>query len=182
MLAYTLLPQSVHPKLHLHLVNERLTYAHATRYANERLPGRVVVIQTSDVSVSGDNWDSLTPRSMRGNLFALSRHELPSCGKTCDCLSMFDGCHDAFVFVPPLQGGEQMLEQISFRLGGLWGSENRYLYEVLKNNPALKATNPCKSLRMNHLHCEGTKAFRPNQDQRRVNLDGKSKQAKPCFL
>jgi hypothetical protein len=118
---------------------------------------------------------------MQGQLFGLSRHERPGCAMTCDCLQNFDGCHDTFVFLAPLRGGDAFLEQISFRLGGLWGSENRFLWEAHAADPTLRISNPCKTVRMEHTHCVARGEFRPSQDQRRVNLQ-RSIAPGPVFL
>ena len=179
---YDVYDSALHSKIRTFNLNKRMTFADAVSYANRFLPGRVVAISTSDTSAIGDAWGRLTPESMRNRLFGLSRHEKKGCAMTCDCHKHFDGCHDTFVFAAPLEGGDALLEQISFRIGGLWGSENRFLWEAKNANPSLKVSNPCKTLIMQHSHCIAAGKFRPSQDQRRINVDGKSMMPVPGHL
>ncbi len=108
---------------------------------------------------------------MQNQLFGLTRHEKTGCAMTCDCTRHFDGCHDTFVFLSPLKGGDAFLEQISFRVGGLWGSENRFMWEAQAGDRALRISNPCYDVKMEHSHCVANGMFRPSQDQRRVNFE-----------
>jgi hypothetical protein len=139
-----------------------------------------VAISTSDTSALGNTWSLLNPRLLKKTVFALSRHEQSGCSMACDCTQMYKDCHDTFVFMAPLKGGDPLLERINFRVGGLWGSENRFLYELKKQDRYLSIVNPCQSLKMIHTHC--VTSFRPNQDQRRVNEGKKSLSAKPTAL
>ena len=168
---YKILNATLHSKVYTYNLNQRLTYAAAVRYANTYLQGSLAAISTADVSPVGSEWHKLTAAHLgKRRLLALTRHEKPNCGRKCDCSAeSFDGCHDTFIFVPPLAGGEALLEQISFSVGGLWGSENRFLYEVKQANPRMVLENPCLTLHMEHHHCVGKGEFRPAQDERRVN-------------
>jgi hypothetical protein len=105
----------------------------------------------------------------------------PGCAAECDCRTKWNGCHDAFVFMPPLLGGDVLLEQISFRVGGLWGAENRFMWEVKHYNSKLAMLNPCKSLITQHVHCEEQGKFRPSQDRRILNFE-RSLQPEPDWL
>ena len=171
---YALLPSELHRKVYTWNLNRRLLYADAVRYSHEFLQGRVVLLLTADVAVAGSEWGRISPEMMQNRLFGLTRHELPSCGVACDCLKMFDGCHDGFMFRSPLAGGDELLERISFRFGGLWGSENRFMWEVSDMNRQMKISNPCKTFRLEHHHCGNKGMFRPAQDPRRINVKGKS--------
>jgi hypothetical protein len=179
---YEYFDDRMHFKIRTFNLNKRMTFADAVLYANRFLSGNVVAISTADTSANGTGWNKLTPKFMRMRMFGLTRHEQPGCAMTCDCYKMFDGCHDTFVFLSPLGGGDVMLEQISFRVGGLWGSENRFLWEVKKANPSLVVSNPCHTLIMHHSHCISAGNFRPSQDHRRVNVEGKSLAPPPTRL
>lgn len=179
---YELFPSRLHHKMRTHNIHRRLTFADAVQYANRHLADRVVAISTSDTSVAGAGWRLLKRDWMRSRFLGLTRHELKGCAMTCDCGAKYDGCHDTFVFVPPLRGGDELLEQIAFRVGGLWGSENRFMHEVKTFNPALELVNPCRGLVMQHWHCVMAGEFRPAQDHRRVNHGGKSVTINPTDL
>jgi hypothetical protein len=182
LLIYDLFHSAVHARIRTFNLNKRMTFADAVLYSSRFLKNRVVAISTSDTSAIGDSWSRLTPANMQNQLFGLTRHERPGCSMTCDCNKHFDGCHDTFVFLAPLGGGDVLLEQISFRVGGLWGSENRFLWEVQKVNPSIIVSNPCRTLKMEHSHCVAAGKFRPSQDQRRVNVEGKSLAPGPDVL
>lgn len=168
-------PQEFHRhKLRISIIGRRITFADAVAYANRWLPNRTVLLCNADVSVHGPHWNRLTPALLRGHLFGLTRHEFQGCALQCDCLRKWDGCHDAYAFVPPLLGGDALLEQISFRMGGLWGSENRFMWEVHRFNPMLAISNPCKTFVVMHWHCVGGGRYRPTQDARFMNLEGRS--------
>ena len=169
-------------KLVVHDSGLRLTYGAAVRYANTVLPGKFVALSTADVSPSGPGWTNLTEAKVRGKLFGLSRHERKSCGGSCDCVRAFSSCHDTFMFLSPLSMSEEFLKEIDFSLGALWGSENRFLWEVKNQHPEISVINPCFSLVMTHYHCVGGGHFRPNQDQRRVNTNGRSLGPEPCDM
>lgn len=166
-------------KLIIHSHGQRLTYGAAVHYANTRLAKKIIAISTADVGPAGEGWSNLTLDLVRGRLFGLSRYENPKCFGACDCRKAFSGCYDTFVFVSPLSGGADLIRATEFRLGSLWGSENRFLFEVKKFNPAISVSNPCYSLTMNHHHCAGS--FRPEQDQARINDKG-SLEPEPCDL
>jgi hypothetical protein len=163
-----------HPKLQTYNIAHRITYADAVRYANLYLINATTLICMADVSVSGAHWDLLTPDTLAGHMYGLTRHEQAGCADQCDCIRNWGGCYDGFVFVPPLLGGEELLERISFRMGGLWGSENRFMWEVHLSNPQLRISNPCRTFRLIHWHCIGGGRYRPTQDERRINGEGRS--------
>lgn len=169
-------------KLVLHHIGRRLTYGAAVRYSNIVLRGRIVALSTSDVSPNGPGWMNLTEAKVRGKLFGLSRHEKKDCAFTCDCQRAFSGCHDTFVFLSPLSENEEFLKEIDFSLGALWGSENRFMWEVKRFHPGISVINPCFSLVMSHFHCVEGGKFRPNQDQRWVNTNGRHLRPEPCDI
>ena len=167
-------PADLHDKLRTYNINKRISYADAVRYANTYLQNTTAILCNADVSIVGENWAQLTQAELAPYLFGLTRHEQPGCAMQCDCGRKFGGCHDCFAFVPPLSGGDALLESISFRMGGLWGAENRFMWEVAKFNPGLRVTNPCHTFRTLHWHCVDQGRYRPTQDQRRINGEGMS--------
>jgi hypothetical protein len=171
---YQAVPVHLHDHLRTHNIGRRMTYADAVRYANLYLVNTTTLIANADVTVAGPNWELMTVDTLRGYMFGLTRHEQRPCAWQCDCREHWSYCHDSFAFVPPLQGGDEFLEQISFRVGGLWGSENRFMWEVHHHNPHLRIMNPCFTFRTLHWHCQEAGRYRPTQDQRRVNTEGRS--------
>lgn len=167
-------PPDLQHKLRTHNIGKRITYADAVRYANLYLRNTTTLLCNADISVTGREWRHLTAHMLRGLMFGLTRHELPGCAWQCDCARKWDGCHDCFAFVPPLEGGDELLEQIGFRMGGLWGSENRFMWEAHRFNPGMRIRNPCHTFRTLHWHCAGAGRYRPTQDERRVNGGGRS--------
>lgn len=167
-------------KFRTYNIASRMTFAQAVLYANRFFPANsMAMISTADCAVHGPEWNRLSAKKLAGKLLGLTRHEQQGCARTCDCMTQFDGCHDTFVFVTPLSGGDALLEQVSFRVGGLWGSENRFLWEAQRADMTLRVVNPCRTLRMMHYHCQDGGEYRPSQDQRRVNVDGKSLAPEP---
>lgn len=163
-----------HHKLRTSNIGKRIAYADAVRYANRYLANTTTIICNADISIDGNGWSRLSPAVLAPYLFGLARHERPDCAWQCDCGRKWHGCHDAFAFVPPLAGGDALLERISFRMGGLWGSENRFMWEVASFNPHLIVANPCHTFRTLHWHCAKQGRYRPTQDERRINGDGRS--------
>lgn len=166
-------------KLRVHAIHKRMHYADAVAYANTHLGGHVVALSTADTAVEGRAWHALSSAAVASHLLALTRHEQPGCAMTCDCRRKFDTCYDTFVFRAPLGGGPALLRNIDFRMGGLWGSENRFLWEVMQRNPTLLLSNPCYTFVMRHAHCVDGGHFRPSQDAHRINGDGKSLSPNP---
>lgn len=171
---YEEVPPELHHKLRTFNIAKRMSYADAVRYANLYLINATTVICNADVAINGLHWDLLNATTLAGHLYGLTRHESAGCAGECDCIHKWGGCYDAFVFTPPLLGGDALLERISFRMGGLWGSENRFMWEVHLSNPQLRISNPCRTFRLLHYHCMGQGRFRPTQDHRRINDGGRS--------
>ena len=162
-------PANLHHKLRTHNIGKRISYADGVRYANRYLGNTTTLLCNADISVAGPEWDRLSVHMLRRFLWGLSRDERPGCAWQCDCAGRWNGCHDCFAFVPPLRGGDALLERIAFRVGGLWGSENRFMWEVAQTNPHLRVRNPCRTFHTAHWHCTESGRYRPTQDQRRVN-------------
>lgn len=174
ILLYEMVPPELHGKIRTFNIGKRINFSDAVRYANLYLRNTTTVLCNADVAIHGLHWDRLTTATLAGQFFGLTRHEQDGCAYECDCASKWNGCHDAFAFVPPLAGGDELLEQISFRMGGLWGSENRFMWEVQRFNPALRISNPCLTFRTLHWHCVGAGQYRPSQDRRIMNFWGRS--------
>jgi len=167
---YAMLPSAYHHKIRTFNLNKRMAYADAVRYANRFLAGCITVMANADIVLVGPEWGWLSVKHMQDKFYGLARHEAPLCATGCDCSTNWEGCHDSFVFVPPLLGGDPFLEAISYRMGGIWGGENRFLWEVKNYNDKLDMTNPCLTLVTRHWHCMEKGLYRPDQDNRRVNL------------
>ena len=171
---YEAVPLELHGKMRTYNIHKRVTFADAVRYANLYLRNTTTLLCNGDVSVAGALWSRMTLATLRGHLFGLSRHEQPGCSMHCGCHDPRSTCLDTFAFVPPLLGGDEMLERISFRMGGLWGCEHRFLWEVKQFNQHLRISNPCKTFRTLHWHCVGKGEYRPTQDERRIDEGGLS--------
>lgn len=148
----------------------RLTYRNAVEYANRHLQGKVVYLSTADIMI-GEGFESLNPYFLKDTVFAPTRYEdnSPECappGKRagyCDCRT-YDGCHDSFIFLAPLKDALLSDERIDFRMGGTWGGENQFMFELARANYTI--INSCTHMILYHHHCS---QLRPTQGPRLIN-------------
>jgi hypothetical protein len=178
---YEALPTALHDKMVTSNIGHRLTYADALRYANKHLRNTTTLLCNADVSVHGSAWARLNVHALEDRMFALTRHEQPGCSAECGCEYKWNNCVDTLVFVPPLAGGDELLERISFRMGGLWGCEHRFLWEVQQSNALLRISNPCRTFHTLHWHCVEGGRYRPTQDERRVSDGGRTIKPEPAW-
>jgi hypothetical protein len=81
----------------------------------------------------------------------LSRKELwpQKFGTGCCSVSHYNGCHDAFAFVPPVS--LDLISRARFHQNH-WGAENRLAWEMSQTPDALIPGNPCMALPLYHNH------------------------------
>lgn len=136
--AYPLLAAA---KIGLIAQSRRVTYRDLFAYANDRLPGRRVIIANADIFFDhtlvriGDD-------DLSGKLLCLSRWDVQPDGSAC----FFDhpASQDAWIFQAPIR--EFLCD---FHLG-VPGCDNRLAWEA--EHAGLVLSNPSRSLRAYHLH------------------------------
>jgi len=135
-------------KLRVFHLGHRPVYADFGRHASQHLLGRVCCIHHADVAL-GRGWEQLRLETLRGAVYALSRHEYPDSVHVAKskCIPAYAGSHDAFVFVSPLP--EAAVEKMQF-VQNVWGSENTVI-RILQLHD-IPVINPCLALRIMHHH------------------------------
>jgi len=87
------------------------------------------------------------------------------------------GCHDTYIFRPPLPSRLTETDVIDFRVGAVWGSENLFLYEL--KHSGLTIYNPCYDVKVYHNHCSNKRPW--THDSSRINTE-KSFTKGPDFI
>jgi hypothetical protein len=140
------------PKIHVIAHGRRVTYHDLFSYANNRLPGRRVIIANADIFFD-DSLTRLTPYDLSGRLLCLSRWDVQTDGSS----SFFrqPASQDAWIFDTPIREFT-----CDFHLG-VPGCDNRLAWEAERAGLAL--SNPARSLRANHLHLSGVRRYSQHQ-------------------
>jgi hypothetical protein len=124
----------------------RVTYRDLFGYANNRLPGRRVIIANADIFFD-DDLTRLTGYDLSGRLLCLSRWDVQAGGSP----SFFHqpSSQDAWIFETPIREFP-----CDFHLG-VPGCDNRLAWEA--ERAGLILSNPARSLRAYHLHLSGVR-------------------------
>jgi hypothetical protein len=163
LLAYPLVDDA---KVHLVRHGRRTTYGELFAYANDRLPGRRVVVANADIY-----FDRSLARfegyDLADTLICLSRWEVEADGST--YLFEHAASQDAWIFETPIPAFP-----CDFHLG-LPGCDNRLAWEA--SNAGLRLCNPARSVRAYHLHL--SRVHRYSEAQR---LNGPAESVAADFL
>jgi 2-O-methyltransferase len=135
-------------KIRLIPQGRRVTYRRLFDYANERLPGRRVIIANADIYFD-HTLARLGAYDLSGKLLCLSRWDAQSDGSA----RFFDhpASQDAWIFQTPIREFP-----CDWSLG-VPGCDNRLAWEAERAGLAL--SNPSRSLRACHLHSSGVRRY-----------------------
>ncbi|HXM36947.1 MAG TPA: glycosyltransferase family A protein [Pyrinomonadaceae bacterium] len=135
-------------KVRLIAHGRRVTFRDLFAYATQQLPGRAVIIANADIFFD-HTLARLDGYDLSGQLFCLSRWDV----QPDRSVSLFDhhDSQDAWIFQAPIRDFP-----CDFNMGVL-GCDNRLAWEA--ENAGLIISNPCRSLRANHLHLSEVRRF-----------------------
>lgn len=144
----------------------RVTYRQLFTYANDRLPGRRVIIANADIFFD-HTLARLGAYDLSDKLLCLSRWDLQPDGSA----RFFDypASQDAWIFQAPIREFP-----CDWSLG-VPGCDNRLAWEA--ERAGLAISNPSRSLRACHLHLSGVRRYSERQ-----RLAGPTKQVSAGFL
>ncbi|MDT5267882.1 MAG: hypothetical protein QOH49_68 [Acidobacteriota bacterium] len=153
-------------KLRVIAHGRRVTYRHLFAHANERLPGRRVIIANADIFFD-QTLARLDGYDLSGRLLCLSRWDVRPDGT----VHFFEhpASQDAWVFQTPIREFP-----CDFHMG-LPGCDNRLAWEA--EQAGLTLSNPSRSLRACHLHLSGVRRYSERQ-----RLHGPTKPVPAVFL
>ncbi|KAG0309473.1 hypothetical protein BGZ98_001985 [Dissophora globulifera] len=159
------------------------------QYACDHLRDHRVIFANSDIfyDSSLEHFTKLSDAVFDSHFYAISRWRLSTGGRSIegfedDSAKGFTyepypryGSYDTFAFAPRAICADKaklkdMVESLNYTLGVL-GSENRLLYEVKRQYPALKMENVHRLVKSIHLHKDPS---RPLEWNNRVSADGRS--------
>lgn len=175
-------------KIRIVRLGKRMHYSDAFAFANEHLPGHVVVVMNADIWLDAGVDRVLAQRDVLfrdGSVLSLTRHEPTQCAYKqaakraapvhesvpCGCPFMranyYIGSHDSFWFIPPLSAA--VVQKVNHRQN-VWGSEHVVICALLDDGR--RVLNPSRSVRTYHEHASALRPWRHD-------TDGERKIAKP---
>lgn len=139
-----------HPKMVVVPAGERVTYGRFFRYANEALPGELVVVANSDIFFD-ESLSLLRGYPMDGVMLACTRWDEQPDGTT--RMWTNPGSQDSWFVKAPVPA---RLTQAEFYLGKI-ACDNRIAWEAAA--AGLDVRNPVLDLRTRHLHLSGVRRY-----------------------
>jgi hypothetical protein len=166
-------------------IHSRITVKDAIRYANAFLQGEVSIISNSDIYYDDTIKNLLLLYESQDitRSYAISRRRtyrrLPdgelspkTDGNDKDHCELYQGSHDAFIFISPLP--EELADELPIFLG-MPGLDNRIIYQFRTNG--IHVTNPCRVIKIWHVHSNRSAEKLP----KRVDMGGLSAISEPTY-
>ena len=140
-------------------------WRHFWSYASDNLLNRLVVVTNMDIYL-GEGFEKLNRTFLvhENAMYALSRHgrNETRCNMKGHCGFTYIGAHDAYLSLYTKPISESVLAELDFEMH-LYGSENVLLW-IFKNRLGKKLLNPCKDLKIYHMHCVDIRSARKIKD------------------
>ena len=144
-------------KLVFHILGRRMTYKDAFQYASRNLLGKNTIIMNSDIYVH-EGFEHLDENILADKtMYALTRREIAEDGRKCNYEDFcavnyaYRGSHDAWVFRLMAPIASDTLDKINYPLN-LMGIEQVLIF-YFKTSEGFTVKNPCRILKIIHLHC-----------------------------
>lgn len=177
-------PTQYHPKLSCLFNYNRLSFAEAFQFANDRFPEQIVMFANGDIRFDETlrlMYTDLVHRELgeQFRFYALSRHELPGrendgIGTQCDPSKHIQS-YDTFIFKAPVP--KALIRNMEDVYMGQLGSDPRLVYEATRCG--YKVRNPCYDIQTWHYHAvENRKPYA----LRNIYEDQKARCAWPDYL
>ena len=148
-------------KVAFHDIPDKLTYKLAFGFMDQKLKGRVVMFKNVDIYPE-QGFDRIDPKRLEVDrvMYCLSRYGRKEL--TCDmsdtwghCDGPYLGAHDAYIWVPKGDTPKTLLDELDHPMN-TYGLENETI--MLFQKFGYLVLNPCKRLRMYHLHCSDVRS------------------------